>query len=173
MKSLAVEFYNQAVLLAPRIFSGVFIFAGFWLGGMILRAFIERAGRRTRIDINLIQLFSRTAHIFAIIFGLVTALGTMGVNVGALIAGLGLSGFALGFAFKDALSNLLAGISILLYRPFRRGDHISVTGVEGTVVQIDLRYTILDGGDKRILVPNSNLFVNTVTILTAPAQKAA
>ena len=55
------------------------------------------------------------AKLSLIVFGLVTALGTAGVNVSALVAGLGLTGFALGFAFRDVLSNLLAGVLILLY----------------------------------------------------------
>src|SRR5713226_8761533 len=98
-------------------------------------------------------------------------LSTMCVNVSALVAGLGLTGFALGFAFRDVLSNLLAGFLILLYRPFGRGDLINVTGLEGTVLHIDLRYTTLDSADQTILVPNSNLFTNPITIAKASASK--
>jgi small conductance mechanosensitive channel len=87
------------------------------------------------------------------------------VNVSALIAGLGLTGFALGFALKDAVSNLLAGLLILIYKPFRMGDHISVTGLEGEVVNIDLRYTTLQAGQKTFLIPNSNLFTNPIILV--------
>ena len=52
--------------------------------------------------------------------GVITALGTIGVDVTGLVAGFGLTGFAVGFAMKDALANLLAGVMILLYRPFRK-----------------------------------------------------
>lgn len=58
------------------------------------------------------------------LLGLVTALGTAGVNVSALVTSLGLVGFALGFALKDALSNIISGILLLLYRPFSVGDVI-------------------------------------------------
>ncbi len=88
----------------------------------------------------------------------------MGVDVSALVAGLGLTGFALGFALRDAVSNLLAGILIILYQPFRPGDRIEVAGSAGTVVGVNLRYTVLDAGDRRILVPNSTLFSNSVTV---------
>lgn len=88
------------------------------------------------------------------------ALSAWRVNVGALVAGLGLTGFALGFALKDVLSNLLAGVLILLYRPFQRGHRVSVTGFEGIVAEINLRYTTLDSGGKKILIPNS-LLLNT------------
>lgn len=92
-----------------------------------------------------------------------TALGTMGDKVTALVAGLGLAGFALGFALKDAISTLLAGMLIVMYRPFQLGDHIAVAGYEGSVVGIDLRYTTLRTEDRKFLIPNSLLYTNTVT----------
>jgi small-conductance mechanosensitive channel len=109
-------------------------------------------------------LLVRTAKAAFLVFGTVTALGTAGINVSALVAGLGLTGFALGFAFRDILSNYLAGFLLLVYRPFTRGDHISVTGLEGSVSSIDLRYTMLRKDGSVILIPNSNLFTNPITI---------
>jgi small-conductance mechanosensitive channel len=87
------------------------------------------------------------------------------MDVSALVAGLGLTGFALGFACRDILSNLLAGTLILIYRPFQRNDRIAVLGFEGIVIEIGLRYTALQAEDKKILIPNSNLFTNPVTVL--------
>lgn len=168
LKALALQFYKQAVAAAPSIVSGIIIFFAFWTAGSIFRAFIQKAGLRTKLAPYLIRLFSRTAQVTCILFGTVTALGTMGINIGALIAGLGLSSFALGFAFKDALSNILAGVSILLYRPFRIGDTISTTGLQGQVTDIDLRYTTLDSGTRKVLIPNANLFVNAIEIIEAP-----
>jgi small-conductance mechanosensitive channel len=110
------------------------------------------------------------AKLALLLFGLVTALGTAGVNISALVAGLGLTGFALGFAFRDVLSNLLAGILLLLYRPFARGQRISVTGLEGIVTHIDLRYTNLDCDGNLVLIPNSNLFTNPITVFQAPGS---
>ena len=81
------------------------------------------------------------------------------------MAGLGLTGFALGFALKDTISNLLAGVLILLYRPFVIGDRLIASGYEGTVVSIDLRYTQLEGDGNRILIPNSKLFTDPITVL--------
>lgn len=150
--------------LLPKIGIGAAILGGFLIGAKAAEFAIVRAGRRTRVDPDLIRLLGRTAQIAIVLFGAVTAFGTMGVNVGALIAGLGLSSFALGFALKDALSNLMAGVFILLYRPFRVGQRISVSGMEGNVLEINLRYTVLDGGDKRILIPNASLFTNVLTV---------
>ena len=118
------------------------------------------------------MLLLRGLKITLMAIGVVTALGTMGADIGGLVASLGLVGFAVGFALKDAISNTLAGILLLAYRPFRRGDVISVAGNEGTVVNIDLRYTVLDTDAQRILVPNSQLFTNVVKV-NKPALESA
>jgi len=112
----------------------------------------------------LLDLLGRIAGISLVVFGTITALGTLGIDVSALVAGLGLTGFALGFAFRDVLSNVLAGVLILLYRPFHRGDKIRVTGFEGSVTNIDLRYTTIAAADRIILIPNSNLFTNPIEV---------
>jgi small-conductance mechanosensitive channel len=100
------------------------------------------------------------------VLGLVTALGTIGINVAALVAGLGLTGFALGFALKDIISNSLAGILLIIYKPIQHGDHISVAAFRGNVVEINLRYTVLQGDNATIFVPNSTLFTNGITVET-------
>ncbi|MCH7888958.1 MAG: mechanosensitive ion channel [Proteobacteria bacterium] len=97
-------------------------------------------------------------------FGAITALGTVGIDVTALVAGLGLVGFGLAFALRDAISNLLAGVIVLMYRPFRVGDHVATAGFEGKVMAIDLRYTTIDAGDNRHLIPNSTLLSKPVTV---------
>ncbi len=122
---------------------------------------------------GLLQLLAQTTKIALVIFGLATAMGTVGINVAALVAGLGLTGFALGFAFRDVLSNLLAGILLLLFRPFNIGDHISVTGLEGDVASIDLRYTVIRRPETIVLMPNANLFTNPIVVTTKPTEKPA
>jgi small-conductance mechanosensitive channel len=74
---------------------------------------------------------------------------------------LGLTGIALDFALKDAISNLISGVLILLYSPFEIGSRIKIAGYEGVVVTIDLRYTELDSERDKILIPNSKLFTDT------------
>jgi small-conductance mechanosensitive channel len=100
----------------------------------------------------------------------ITALGTLGVNITGIVAGLGLTGFALGFALKDSISNLLAGVMILLYRPFEVGDRIDVSGLSGIVVHVDLRYTELDNEKERVLVPNAKMLTDPIRVAKPPAQ---
>lgn len=156
---------GDALTLATNIGIGVLILLAFWVASVvtakILARFAARAGAG-RDDV--IVLISQVARTTLLIFGVVTALGTFGVNVSALVTGLGLTGFALGFAFRDALSNVLAGAMILFYRPFRRGDHIAVAGSEGTVREINLRYTVVQNATARVLIPNANLLTNAITV---------
>jgi small-conductance mechanosensitive channel len=145
--------------------ASVLIFLGFLIASAIVRKLINRFG--TKADPQrqeILTLIGSIARIALLVFGVVTALGTLGINVSALVAGLGLTGFALGFAFRDALSNVLAGLMILMYRPFRRGDLISVTGLEGEVTGIDLRYTTLQTEGRTFLLPNSMLLTNAITL---------
>ncbi len=118
----------------------------------------------------MVLLVSQVVFYALLVLGLITSLGTMGVNVSALVAGLGIGGFALGFALRDAISNVLAGVLVLIYRPFRVGQHVSVAGFEGTVREINLRYTILvaDGADH--LIPNQILFTSPVKVRAAARE---
>jgi small conductance mechanosensitive channel len=165
MEQALTELTAEASRLGVRIGLGVLILIGFWLGGKVVQRIVRRFYDRSEPSMrDAIGLLGQTAKVALIVLGVVTALGTTGVDVSALVAGLGLTGFALGFAFRDVLSNLLAGLLILFFRPFRHEDRIAVTGFEGRVASIDLRYTILEAEDGRILIPNSVLFTNPISL---------
>lgn len=163
----------QGAGLALRIAAGAVIFAAFWLGALLAQALLRRRLRRSEARTDLAVFLGRVLRAAWLIFGAVTALGTMGVNVSALVAGLGLTGFALGFAMRDWLSNALAGILIMFYRPFSLFDRIVVTGFEGRVINLNLRYTVLEQDGRRYLIPNAMLFTNTVTVLQSETPAAA
>ncbi|HEV3342331.1 MAG TPA: mechanosensitive ion channel domain-containing protein [Pirellulales bacterium] len=157
----------------PDIGVSFVILLVFWLLGNLLDRFIRRLGTQARVNPDILALLAWSGKVTVLAVGIVTACGTMGIDVGALLAGLGLTGFAIGFALKDIISNWLSGILILIYEPFRRGDHVSVAnapGLEGTVVAIDFRYTSLEKDGKLVLVPNANLFVKEI-IVTRPAKE--
>ena len=165
METLVQYLLDEATLWVPRVIGVVVIFVVFFILAKIIKRIITSAAERLEFDGNLTSLLARTSSITLIIFGLVTALGTLGINVSALVAGLGLTGFALGFALKDSISNLLSGVLILLYRPFRTGNRIKISGYEGFVISIDLRYTKLDSEGNKVLIPNSKLFTDPITVL--------
>jgi small-conductance mechanosensitive channel len=154
----------------PRLGVGLVVLLAFWLAGSGARRLIIRLTHGRKLDAGLISFLSGSAKTAFVLLGLVTALGTLGIDVTALVAGLGLTGLALGFAMKEIISNALSGIMILFYKPFRLGDTVSVTALEGTVVDINLRYTVLDAQTKLIFVPNTNLITNPLTVVKRDAR---
>lgn len=165
MEEIIKILLDETTIWLPKIGGVLFILITFFIAAKIIKRAITKTADRLQLDAHLASLLSRTSSITIIIFGLVTALGTLGVNVSALVAGLGLSGFAIGFALKDTISNLLSGVLILLYKPFKIGDTIIIAGFEGNVVSIDLRYTELGRDANRVLIPNSKLFTDPITVV--------
>lgn len=153
-------------IYSHKIIVSLFIVLCAWTIAVVLCSIIKKLsqnfdnGKR-----QVANLLASTVKTTLVVIGVITALGTIGIDISALIASLGLTGFAIGFALKDAVSNLLSGILILFYQPFTYEDNISVIGCEGTVKEINLRYTVLQKGDTTMLIPNSSLFSNTVRLL--------
>jgi len=154
----------QAMQLVPRFILGLVIVAVFWRLGKGAERLVSRVFQTRNLDPDVQELSEAVARIGVFSVGVVTGLGTIGIDVMGLITSLGLVGFAVGFALKDAISNTLAGVLLLAYDPFKRGDVIAVAGKQGTVVEIDMRYTTLDATEQRILVPNSQLLNNVVVV---------
>ena len=165
METIVPALFEKAILWLPKVAGVVAIFVVFFVLAKIIKRIITNSAERLKLDRNITSLLARTSSITLIIFGILTALGTLGVDVSALVTGLGLTGFAIGFALKDTISNLLSGVLILLYRPFQIGNRIKISGYEGIVVSIDLRYTELNFEDNKILIPNSKLFTDPITVI--------
>src|SRR5437868_7736299 len=159
-------------LFLPHAVIAVVILLVFWLIARGAVALINRAGEAKKVTGDALYVLSRAAKLSLLAVGAVTALGTLGLDVTALVTSLGLTGLAVGFALKDIISNSLAGILILIYKPFQRQDRILVPAVpvnlEGHVVHIDLRYTTLQLPDRKVLIPNANLLTNSIMVFQAP-----
>jgi small conductance mechanosensitive channel len=135
----------QIHLFVPKAAVGLLILLSFWIIGTVVKIIIRGIGRKLPPSKKgIFDLVAELVKGVVIALGAVMALGKMGINITALVAGLGLTGFALGFALKDILSNVLAGALILVYQPFEQNDRIVVAGFEGMVTHIDLRYTTLE-----------------------------
>lgn len=153
----------------PNILVGIVVFIaivyiGRWLGGVV-KKLLAKKGRE-----NFGDLLGAFTRYIMIIFGIAVSLTIMAPNLspGDLIASLGVSSVAIGFAFKDILQNWLAGILILLRQPFELGDQIVVNDYEGTVEKIKTRATIIQTYDgKRVVIPNNTVYNNSVVVNTA------
>jgi MscS family membrane protein len=117
--------------------------------------------RRTKssIDDALVPLFRRISSIVLWLLGIMSILSLWGVDIGGLLAGLGVAGIAIGFAVKDSLGNIFGGISLILDRAIKVGDVIKLsTNEEGTVVDVGLRSTRIRTWDNElIIIPNGQL----------------
>lgn len=99
---------------------------------------------------------------------IVLVLGMLGIKVGPLIAGLGVTGFILGFAFQESLGSFAAGIMLALNRPFKVGDYVIAGGAEGTVLELNMMATVFATADnKRVMVPNKVVWGSSITNFNA------
>jgi len=137
------------------------------LGYAALVLVLRISGKRTLSKMNAFDL------VVTVALGFVAAVIVFpAFKPGDLIAGLGITSIAIGFAFKDILQNWLAGVFILWRRPFQVGDEIRTKGHEGTVEQIAVRSTMLKTYDgERVVVPNSEVYTDTLLVRTAYHQR--
>jgi small conductance mechanosensitive channel len=99
-------------------------------------------------------------------------LSVFGIDVGPMLAGLGIAGFVLGFALQDTLSNFAAGLMIMFYRPFDVGDVVTAGGVQGKVESVTLVSTVITTFDNQILiVPNNKVWGDVINNVTAQDKR--
>ncbi len=135
-----------------------------WLAIRFVRPLIVRAIRRAPgLEPTLATFIVRTFKGLSWIIVAIIALGVAGVDATALAGGVAVGGFIVGFAVKDTLGNLAAGITLLLYRPFVVGDTVTIAGVDGEVRAVGLALTTIKPGDARIAtIPNSKVLGDTI-----------
>ena len=152
---LIEEIISKVSMQAPSLVLAIGIFTLFWVSGTILKTIVRRKMDEKSPHANIAKVLAGIVKNIMLIVGLITALGTLGINISAIVAGLGLTGFAFGFAFKDMLSNFISGILIFIYEPFKLGDTIEVEGKTGKVIDINLRYVTIKTENQKVLIPNS------------------
>jgi len=158
----------------PRLFFKVVLFLVILLVFRILsriaRKLVRKAIQTSSLQVS--QLLERTALTVTgaavMIFGLLVALSQLGVQVGPVVAGLGVAGFIVGFALQDTLGNFAAGVMILLYRPYDVGDLIETAGAFGTVGDMSLvATTLLTVDHQTLVIPNSKIWGDVIKNVTA------
>ncbi|GGI05308.1 mechanosensitive ion channel family protein [Egicoccus halophilus] len=151
----------------PLIVLGLLLLVVGLLFVKLLLRWTEHGLRRARIERSAERLVINLLRVFLVVSVLLFALNIAGVEVGAVLAGLGLAGLALAFALQNILENFVAGILILMRRPFRAGDQIETNEYAGTVDDIDLRVTRLrDFDGELVLIPNATVFTEPIINLT-------
>lgn len=161
---------NGFIILLPNIVLALIVFAIFFFIARAIKKVVRNLTRDRRQARNLGMVLGRLAQGATILVGLFIALSIVipSLKANDLVQLLGISGVAIGFAFRDILQNFLAGILILLTEPFQIDDQIVFKNFEGTVENIQTRATTIRTYDgRRIVIPNSELFTNSVTVNTA------
>lgn len=164
------EMIDGLILLLPNLVLAVIVFGLFFIIARTVKQLVKRLTRDRRQARNLGLVLGRLAQGIILLVGLFVSLSIVipTFQAGDLVQLLGISGVAIGFAFRDILQNFLAGILILLTEPFQIDDQIVFKDFEGTVENIQTRATIIRTYDgRRIVIPNSELFTNSVLVNTA------
>ena len=170
MVEILEGFANDALERLPSLALALVVFFVFYLISKLVDRLVVSLSSKITQDRSLQRLFATIASVLVIVIGIFVAAAIIfpGLQAGDLVSVLGLSSVAIGFAFKDIFQNFLAGILILTQRPFEIGDQIARGDIEGTVETINIRSTLIRTYDgQRIIVPNSELFTNAVTVRTA------
>jgi MscS family membrane protein len=140
----------------------------FWLGWRATDLVGEVIGARatrtdTRLDDILVPMIRKTIKVLLVVFAMLNLAPMLGLNLGPLLAAIGVGSFGFAFAFKNSLENLFGSVTVILDRPFQVGDWIVIDGVEGTVETVGLRSTrIRTFYNSLVTMPNANLITNKV-----------
>ncbi len=132
---------------------------GWTVAGWLKRTIIRSLTRIPRMDKTLVPFLANILHTAVLVFVIVAVLNQFGVETTSIIAVLGAAGLAIGLALQGTLSNIAAGVMLMLLRPFKVGEYIDAGGTEGTIIQIGLFTTeFLTADGVCLLAPNSTIW---------------
>ena len=135
---------------------------------------VERAMTRAHIESTVTRFVANMSHIVLVAVVVIMALSRLGIPTTSLLAVLGAAGLAVGLALQGSLSNLAAGLLLIIFRPFRTGDFIGAAGVQGTVQEVHILTTTLHTIDNlRLIVPNSQITSSIITNFVATETRRA
>ena len=143
------------------------LIVGIWLS-RLLRSLVKQVMTRSGVEVTLTSFIGNLAYYSGVTFVVLAALNQLGIQTASFIAVLGAAGLAIGLALQGALSNLAAGVLMIIFRPFKVADFIEGSGVAGIVEEIQILTTTLRTADnKTIIVPNAKLYQNNITNYSA------
>jgi small conductance mechanosensitive channel len=160
MQSILIGFF----LFLPKMLAAMVLFViTLYLAAWISKV-VRRIMEKRRADPGITLLVYYVTRWLIVIVGLITALRQVNFEVTAFLAGLGILGFTVGFALQDISQNVIAGLLLLIQKPFALGDLIQIDDFTGIVLSVDLRTTELRTGDgHNVLIPNAHVFTKPIT----------
>ena len=151
----------------PDMLAAVLTFTLFYVFWMVVRRFSQAAAKRSKLDATAASFMDAILKYVIMSIALVSALNQLGVHTGSLLASVGVLGLTIGFAARDALSNVISGVFIFWDRPFVIGDLVEIEGKYGKVESITMRSTrVVTPDGKMLAIPNSTVVNSTVASYT-------
>ncbi len=156
----------------PSVIIAVVIFVvGRWLA-MWITAQARHAFRRAGVETTLRLFLGKLIYYALLTCVVIAAAGQLGIETTSFLTIVGAAGLAIGLALKDSLSNFASGVMLILFRPFKVGDVVTVGGVTGKVYQIDVFSTVvLTADNQKIIVPNSSITSGVITNINAEPKR--
>ena len=149
---------DLALRFGPKLLAALVILAIGYLIGRQVSRWLERGLMHLEMEPPVRSLIVRIARVLISLLFVIMALQNLGVELLPLVAGLGVAGAGIALATQGLLSNLFAGLTIILTKPFRVGEYIGIVGEEGTVETITLFQTTLTHPDRsRVVIPNRKI----------------
>jgi small conductance mechanosensitive channel len=134
----------------------------------VLAKIVERLLGKAKTDETLTRFLIGLTRITLLVFVIVAALNTLGVQTASFIAIIGAAGLAIGFSLQGSLANFASGVMLIMFRPLKRGDLVEAAGSLGVVKEIHIFNTILTTVDnKRVIIPNSKVTGDTIVNYSA------
>lgn len=154
------QYVPEAIAWGTNILLAVVILLiGLWFAGRINRLIVNIGKRYNHLDDTLFRFLGSLGRYIVTAFVIIAVLNRFGVQTASIVALLGAAGLAVGLALQGAMSNLAAGVMLLIFRPYKVGDFIDAAGQFGNVTEIDMFTTILQTFDnKQIIIPNSQIW---------------
>jgi small conductance mechanosensitive channel len=150
--------YSARILVSLAIF-----FVGRWAAALLVDT-VKKMLNRASVDQTLVSFMANLLYYAALIIIIVTALSNLGLETTTVIAIMGGATLAIGFALQDSLSNLAAGVILILLRPYQVGDLVEVNSVTGFVTEIEMFHTRLRTRDnKDVFIPNNDALDGNIT----------
>lgn len=163
-RRLAEEMLSALVRWLPSLLAAALILVVFFFLYRLASGVLDRLMARTRADPAVRGIANRLTKYTLLVLALMMAASQLGIQVGSLLAGVGIIGLALGLAAQDSLANLVAGLTILWDRPFRIGDNVTIAGTFGEVQEIGLRTTRIRTVEQLdTILPNKEIINATIT----------
>ena len=149
-----------AITWATNILLAIIILIiGFWIASSVNKLIVGMGKKNKHLDDTLFRFLGSLARYLILAFVFIAVLNRFGVQTASIVALLGAAGLAVGLALQGAMSNLAAGVMLLIFRPYKVGDFIDAAGSFGNVTEIDMFTTILETFDhQQVIIPNSQIW---------------